>query len=117
MLIIYVEDDPNNVKLVKRLLKPKGHTLKAYKNAKSALRGIPKDKPALILLDLKLPDADGLDVARQLRSSGVTTPIIAVSAYGRGGDRDRAMAAGCQDFLEKPIDMDRFYAVLDRYLR
>ncbi len=74
-------------------------------NGKDALAWLQKNRPDLILLDLALPEVDGWEIARQIRQSGSTTPIIAITAHAMKGDRESALAAGCNDYIAKPIDI------------
>ena len=75
-------------------------------------------RPSLILLDMRLPDIDGLEVLRRLRSMPETRdlPIVAMTAQGMAGDRERFLAAGCNGYIEKPISLQVFRAELERHL-
>ena len=74
--------------------------------------------PDIILLDIQLPEMDGYAVARALRSAPALagTPIIAVTSYAMAGDRESALAAGCDGYIEKPIDPDSFVSEIQRFL-
>lgn len=74
-------------------------------NGKDALAWLQKHRADLILLDLALPEVDGWEIARQIRQSGNKTPIIAITAHAMKGDRESALAAGCNDYIPKPIDI------------
>ncbi len=75
-------------------------------------------KPALILLDIQLPEMDGFEVARELRSNSALddVPIVAVTSYAMVGDRERILAAGCEGYIEKPINPDTFMAQVEEHL-
>ena len=102
MRILYVEDNPANVSLVKRVARE--HELVNYVDGEEALRNFEKDSPDLVLMDIQLTGRlSGLDVVRELRQKGYTVPIIAVTAYAMIGDRERCLAAGCDDYMAKPL--------------
>ena len=77
-----------------------------------------QSKPDLVLLDIQLPELDGYAVARELKAkpSLAEVPIVAVTSYAMRGDRERVLAAGCQGYIEKPINPDTFAAEIERYL-
>jgi signal transduction histidine kinase len=118
--ILYVEDDAQSRFLVRRLLEQAGH---AVAEATSGLGGIEvalRVQPALILLDISLPDLDGWALAAILQTFPMLaqTPIVALTAYAvEPGDRERTLFAGCDGYLEKPIDVDRFAGQIDEFLR
>ena len=110
MNILVIEDNENNLYLVRFLLEARGHRIS---EARSGLRGIAAAHAAvhdLILLDIQLPGMDGYAVARALRGNPAldAVPIVAVTSYAMNDDRVRALAAGCDAYIEKPIDPDTF---------
>ncbi len=114
MRILYVEDNPANIFLVKRVAQ--GHQVLNYIDGEEALRNFEHDRPDLVLMDIQLAGPmNGLDAVRELRSKGVTTPIIAVTAYAMVGDRERCMAAGCDDYLAKPLPIPHLLALFEKY--
>jgi CheY-like chemotaxis protein len=116
MRILYVEDNPANLFLVKRVAKVGGHEVINYIDGEQALSNIEQDKPDMILMDIQLAGAmSGLDVVQKLRSDGCHLPIIAVTAYAMLGDRDRFLAAGCDDYLAKPLPIPRLVEMLEHY--
>jgi two-component system cell cycle response regulator DivK len=116
MRILYVEDNPANLFLVKRVAKVGGHEVINYIDGEQALSNIDQDKPDMILMDIQLAGAmSGLDVVQKLRSDGCHLPIIAVTAYAMLGDRDRFLAAGCDDYLAKPLPIPRLVEMLEHY--
>jgi CheY-like chemotaxis protein len=118
--VLYIEDDPDNIRLVERLLlKSRPDTeLHTATNGRDGITAAISEQPALILLDNRLPDATGAEVLRQLTSAEATTaiPVVIVS-----GDTGRALAGeliatGAADFLVKPYDIHQLMAIIDRYL-
>jgi len=117
--ILHVEDNADNRRLVRRLLVAEGYQLL---EAEDGLEGIDKavrEEPDLILLDIGLPRFDGYEAAAALRAfpSLATTLIVALTAYTNPGDRERILTAGCNGYIAKPIDVDRFTGVVAEFLR
>jgi len=103
---LIIEDNPDNMILICRLLEKAGYgTLKAV-NGQEGFEAALREKPDFILLDIQLPDIEGTEVLKKIRASeiGTAIPVIAVTSYAMSGDRDRLMAAGCDGYIEKPID-------------
>src|SRR6266511_2251662 len=98
-VILYIEDNPDNMTLVKRAIEAIGHTFIGVPNGLDGIRKANEIKPDLILLDINLPDIDGYEVTRRLRSSGnhhlLYVPIIAITANALRGDAEKALEAGC----------------------
>jgi CheY-like chemotaxis protein len=106
---LVIEDNENNMELITFILEAHGY---ATLRAESGLRGVEMaeaQRPDFILLDIQLPDIMGTEVLRRLRSSAccADTPIIAVTSYAMAGDREKLLAAGCDGYIEKPIDPQR----------
>jgi two-component system, cell cycle response regulator DivK len=116
--ILLIEDNEQNRYLVTFLLHARGYRVVHAANGPDGVALAAHCQPALILLDIQLPLMDGYAVARALRSipSLATVPIIAVTSYAMPGDRERILAAGCTDYLEKPINPETFVGDLARYL-
>lgn len=116
--ILIVDDNLTNLKLVAYLVKSKGYEVATAIDAESALQAVRAARPRLILMDLQLPDVDGLELTRRLKSDPDTRDIIviAVTAYAMKGDQDRAFAAGCDDYVTKPIDTRRLPETIARHL-
>lgn len=108
--ILVVDDHELNLKLLKRVLELDGHTVTGAATLHAAERAIAPDVPALIVLDLNLPDGDGLDLARRLKSDPRTASctILACTAGAMSGERERALQAGCDAYVSKPIDTRGF---------
>src|SRR4051794_8662870 len=104
MRIAYVEDNPTNLALVERVASMNQHRIVSYSEGEVALQELGHEKFDLILMDVELAgELSGLQVVKRLREGGLTTPIIAVTAYAMMGDRDRCIEAGCNDYLPKPL--------------
>ena len=117
--ILYIEDDPQSVMLVRRLLEQAGHRVIDAPTGMAGIEMALREHPALVLLDISLPDLDGYAVTAIMRSfpTLAAVPIIAVTAYAIGpGDRERTLVAGCDGYIDKPIDVDRFPAQVAEYL-
>jgi two-component system, cell cycle response regulator DivK len=117
--ILLIEDNEQNRYLVTFLLEKHGYAVVAATNGEQGIDAAQKCGPDLILLDLQLPNMDGLAVARALRSIDILReiPIVAVTSYAMAGDREKALAAGCNGYIEKPIDPERFVEQVVRFLR
>jgi len=104
--VLVIEDNDRNRKLVKILLEANKYEVIEAKTGEEALTCLQNDKPDLILLDIQLPNMDGLTLTRILRSNQKTKdiPIVAVTAYAMKGDKERVLGAGCDAYISKPID-------------
>jgi CheY-like chemotaxis protein len=112
--ILYIEDNPDNMRLVKRALGAKGYTVHEAPNGLDGLEKADEINPDVILLDINLPDIDGYEVARRLRKSDNPalhyTPIIAITANALKGDAEKALAAGCDVYMAKPINVRELWS-------
>ena len=104
--ILIVDDNETNLKLLKYLLAANGYAIKTAEDAEQALAILATYRPAAIMLDLQLPGMDGLALARKLRADPAmrAVVIVAVTAHAMKGEEQRALAAGCDAFVTKPID-------------
>jgi two-component system cell cycle response regulator DivK len=109
-LILIVEDNERNLKLVRDLLQVNGYETVEARNAADGLRFAVERNPTLILMDIQLPDLDGVATLGRLRTDERTTsiPVVALTAYAMSGDRQRLLEAGFDGYLEKPIDHKLF---------
>jgi CheY-like chemotaxis protein len=116
--ILIVDDNPSNIKLLSFLLQSKGYDVRTAANADEALSSIAARRPRLILMDIQLPGVDGLTLTRQLKSDPQTKDIsiIAATAYAMKGDEERALAAGCDGYVTKPIDTRQLPVDIARFL-
>ena len=104
--ILVVDDNQQNLKLVRVLLASEGYQVRTAADAEEALRILASFTPRLVLMDLQLPGMDGLELTRRLKSDPALRGliVIALTAYAMKGDREKALAAGCDDYVSKPID-------------
>jgi two-component system cell cycle response regulator DivK len=109
MKILYVEDNDDNVYMLKSRLSRVGFTVVVATNGRQGIAMASSEQPDLILMDLTLPDIDGEEATRRIKADPATKgiPVIALTANAMSGDRDKAIAAGCDDFDTKPVDMPR----------
>jgi len=116
--ILYIEDNQQNFYLVSCILKARGHDVSWAKDGPEGLAAAASRKPDLVLLDIQLPGMDGYAVARALRADPglAAIPIVALTSYAMAGDQEKAMAAGCDGYIEKPLDPDMFADQVARYL-
>ena len=103
---LVIEDNEDNMKLITFILEKSGYGTIRAENGKMGIELALKERPDFILLDIQLPDMNGLEVLKALRISEINgdIPIIAITSYAMSGDRERMIAAGCNGYLEKPID-------------
>jgi CheY-like chemotaxis protein len=117
--VLIVDDNPTNLKLVAYLVKASGYVVDTAADADAAVTAIRANKPRLILMDLQLPGIDGLELTRRLKADPATMDIkiIAVTAYAMKGDEEKALAAGCDDYVTKPIDTRALPQVIARHVQ
>ena len=116
--ILYVEDNPDNRLLIRRVLVSEGYDVVEAANARDALERIKESPPSLILMDINMPDMDGYALTAKLRAIPELNrvPIIALTANVMKGDRERSLEAGCDGYLQKPIDIDTLTSQIEKYL-
>jgi two-component system cell cycle response regulator DivK len=109
MKILYVEDNDDNVYMLKNRLTRAGFTVVVATDGAQGVAMAGSEQPDLILMDLTLPDIDGKEATRRIKAEAATKhiPIIALTANAMAGDREEAMAAGCDDFDTKPVELSR----------
>ena len=117
-LVLIVDDSPVNLKLARLLLEGEGYRVKTANDAEEALELLETLHPRLILMDVQLPGMDGLELTRRIRADLARRRIIvfAVSAYAMKGDEEKALAAGCDAYVTKPIDGDALLATMREHL-
>jgi CheY-like chemotaxis protein len=113
--ILYIEDNPDNSLLVRRALEARGYTVLWAPNGASGIQQAEAQRPDVILLDINLPDIDGYEVARRLRAHNdlCMIPILAITANALKGDADKALAAGCDAYLAKPLQLHDLWAQVE----
>jgi CheY-like chemotaxis protein len=107
--ILVVEDNDRNRRLMRILLKAKGYEVIETATGKEAMEYLEDQTPDLILMDIQLPNTDGLTLTKQIKDNARTkdVPVIAVTAYAMKGDRERMLEAGCDGYISKPIDTQK----------
>lgn len=116
--ILVIEDNEQNLYLTTFILDKHGYKVIQARDGREGIELAGRIKPALIILDIQLPVMDGYAVARELRSNPALAdvPIVAVTSYAMVGDRERVLAAGCTDYIEKPINPETFIGQVEKYL-
>jgi two-component system cell cycle response regulator DivK len=116
--ILLIEDNEQNRYLATFLLEKHGYTVLSAADGPMGIELAGKILPQLVLLDIQLPTMDGYTVARALRENPAlqATPIVAVTSYAMPGDREKTIAAGCNGYIEKPINPETFVSDVERYL-
>ena len=116
--ILLVEDNEMNRDMLSRRLQRRGYEVLTAVDGENGLALIRSEAPALVLMDMSLPGIDGWEATRQLKADPVTRaiPVIALTAHAMAGDREQALAAGCDDFDIKPIDLDRLLGKIEALL-
>lgn len=116
--ILYIEDNDQNLYLVTFILQKNGYETFSAMDGREGIELALSIRPDLVLLDIQLPRMDGYSVARELRAHPdlAGTPIVAVTSYAMAGDRDKALAAGCSGYIEKPINPDTFMQQVEQHL-
>jgi two-component system NtrC family sensor kinase len=108
--ILYIEDNRENRMLVRAVLEASGYTIVEAEDGLAGIEAAIREEPALVLLDINLPGVDGYEIVAILKSfpNLASTPVIAVTAYAMQGDRQRTLVAGCDGYIQKPINVDAF---------
>lgn len=116
--ILYVEDNSDNRTLVRRVLAVEGYNMLEAANAAQALEALETSKPHLILMDINMPDKDGYTLTTEIRKiPGLgKIPIIAITANVMRGDREKSLEAGCDGYIQKPIDIDTIGQQIERFI-
>jgi len=117
--ILYIEDNPENRMLMRRVLMSEGYEMEEAVDGQSGMEKAAESPPDLILMDINLPEIDGYEVTARLKQlpnmQGV--PIIAVTANVMKGDREKTLAAGCDGYIQKPIDIDLLPSQIESFLK
>ena len=116
--ILIIDDNPTNLKLEKILLSIEGYMIRTANDAEEALKVLQSYHPQLILMDLQLPGMSGFALTKKLKKDPIYRDIIilAVTAYAMKGDKEKALAAGCDGYITKPIDTRTFPGIIANYL-
>ncbi len=116
--ILYIEDNSDNRKLIRRVLEWEGYEVLEARDGTEALARLETEPVDLALLDINMPDIDGYTLTSTIRSNPRFShlPIVAVTANVMRGDRERSLQAGCDGYIQKPIDIDTFSEQIERFL-
>ena len=116
--ILYVEDNEDNVYMLVRRLSRKGFEVVVAGTGTEGVAMARSEAPDLILMDLSLPEMDGWEATRQIKADPglAAIPVVALSAHAMAGDREKALAAGCDDFDTKPVDFARLLGKIGAHL-
>jgi CheY-like chemotaxis protein len=115
--VLIVDDDSKNIFALKAVLQSKGYSCLAAGGVQEAVERLEKnDEIGIVLMDMMMPDMDGYEGIPTLRTKGFRIPVIAVTAQAMSGDRDKCLAAGADDYLSKPIDVDKLLYILKAHI-
>jgi len=116
--ILYVEDNPDNRMLVRRILLSEDYKLLEATNAYEALETLKTSRPDLILMDINMPDMDGYTLTSKIKTTPgfERVPILALTANVMRGDKEKTLEAGCDGYIQKPIDFDELLREVGRFL-
>jgi two-component system cell cycle response regulator DivK len=116
--ILYVEDNPDNRSLIRRVLQAEGYLVVEAINATQALEKLEYNNIDLVLMDINMPDMDGYTLTAKIKSiqKFSSIPIIAVTANVMRGDREKSLGAGCDGYIQKPIDIDTLSQQIERFI-
>jgi two-component system cell cycle response regulator DivK len=116
--ILYVEDNPDNRLLVKRILLSEDYSLLEATDATDALNVLKTNQPDLILMDINMPDMDGYTLTAKIKSlpGFERVPILAVTANVMRGDKEKTLEAGCDGYIQKPLDIDQLTREIEKFI-
>jgi two-component system cell cycle response regulator DivK len=116
--ILYVEDNPDNRSLIRRVLEAEGYAVVEAINATQALEKLETSNIDLVLMDINMPDMDGYTLTAKIKAieKFSKTPIVAVTANVMRGDREKSLGAGCDGYIQKPIDIDTLSQQIERFI-
>jgi CheY-like chemotaxis protein len=117
--ILVVDDNELNLKLLRWLLEKRGYVVHTAADAHAARTSVRALRPRLVLMDIQLPDIDGLQLTREFKADPDLRhiPVVAVTSYAMKGDREKSLEAGCDGYITKPIDTQQFPLEIEKYLR
>ena len=117
--ILYIEDNFDNRMLIRRVLMAEGYIVIDTGNAAEAFELLKSKQPDVILMDISMPDVDGYTLTSQIRKSPgfEKIPIVALTANVMRGDREKSLEAGCDGYIQKPVDIDLLPQQIERYMR
>lgn len=118
-VILIVEDDPKNLKLIRDLLQVSGYSIREATDGRQGIKLARDERPDLILMDIQLPIVNGLEATKILKADATTAdiPIVALTAYAMTGDEEKILNVGCEGYLTKPINIREFLKKVKEYLQ
>lgn len=116
--IVIVDDDDHSLYLSRFLLEKRGYRVVEARNGREGIDAARRENPALVVLDIQLPQMNGYEVAGQLNRDPETAdiPIVVVTSFAMPGDKEGILASGCDGYIEKPIDPDTFVSEVEKFL-
>jgi len=116
--ILYVEDNPDNRSLIRRVLEAENYVVVEAINATQALEKLHNSNIDLVLMDINMPDMDGYTLTAKIKAINKFSkiPIVAVTANVMRGDREKSLGAGCDGYIQKPIDIDTLSQQIERFI-
>ena len=117
-LITIIDDELKNIELLRDLLQVSGYSTNEATNGKEGVELAKTSKPDLILIDIQMPEMDGLEATRILKTDATTRniPVLALTSYAMKGDKERILAAGCDGYLAKPLNIKELLKIVAEYL-
>ncbi|MGA9531876.1 MAG: response regulator [Anaerolineales bacterium] len=117
--VLYIEDNLENRMLVRRILVAEGYRVLEADSAEVGMSLARQEQPDLIMIDINMPDLDGLTVTSMMKADPIlgNTPVVAITANVMKGDRERTLSAGCDGYIQKPIEVDDFPRQVAHYLQ
>jgi len=116
--ILIVEDNPDNMKLFRAVLSLRKHRVVGLPGGEGLLETLRAERPDLVLLDIQLPGEDGFQLLQKLQDTGeALPPVLALTAHAMSGDREKALEAGFEGYLTKPIDVGSFAETVEKHIR
>jgi len=118
MKILVVEDNETNTYLISFILRKSGYEVIEARTGEEGVALAIREKPDLVIMDIRLPGIDGLEATKRIRESEADgkIPIVALTSYAMTGDKEKALKAGCTGYIEKPINPETFMAEIEKYL-
>ncbi|HAF30396.1 MAG TPA: response regulator [Bacteroidales bacterium] len=116
--VLIIEDNEDNMYMIRFILEKNGLQVITAETGMDGYEKAMHEKPDLILMDIQLPDINGIEVTKKIRESGIANsiPILAISSYAMTGDREKALNAGCTGYIEKPINPETIMEEINKYL-
>lgn len=117
--VLYVEDNPENRMLIRRVLEAEGFRVVLAANATEALQMLQQENPQVVLMDISMPDVDGYTLTARIKSTPgfEKLTVIALTANVMRGEQERALRAGCDGYIQKPVDIDSLAQQIESFLR